>query len=85
MKNNDRFDAVLASVPIGGAAARVTAKGEHWTPEQKVPYFHPHWTAPPPLRPFHDPHGTLKNLTGVVVGRFKVSGSPLDNEQLAGD
>lgn len=71
-KQNDRFDAIVASTPLNSSAGMVTGKGIHWTPENGVPYFHPHWDAPPPMKAFDGlPE---QNLTGTKAHRFTVIG-----------
>lgn len=70
--SKDTFDAVLASVPNGATAGRVTSKGTHYTPEIDFRTLN-HWDAPPPTKPLPD---VLKDrsLIGRRVGRLTVVG-----------
>ena len=72
MKTSDRLDAVIASVPANATAARVMARGEHWTPEKVPPPGLLHWESPPPIKPFVGTAG--QDYTGKKFGRFTVVG-----------
>ncbi len=72
MKSDDRLDAVIASVPANATAARVMARGEHWTPEKPLPIGLLHWENMPRMRPFRGEE--RHNYTGKKFGRFTVIG-----------
>lgn len=65
------FDAVLASVPNGATAGRVTSKGTHYTPQMNAVPTRSHWDAPPKMRPV--PATSIK-LVGRKFGKLTVFG-----------
>src|SRR5947209_12093599 len=71
----DTFDAVLASVPNGATAGRVTSRGEHWTPKRQLSPGELHWDTPPPMFAWRP--GLMQGLpdfTGHKFGRMTVLG-----------
>jgi hypothetical protein len=71
----DVFEALLTSAPLNATAGRVTARGEHWEPEDPLPPGLLHWKSPPPTRAWVPyPGGATSDLTGKTFGRFTVVG-----------
>jgi hypothetical protein len=67
---SDRYRRIIASVPANKTAGRVTARGEHWEPDQPLPADRAHWAAPPGdcrKKPPSQP-----DLAGFRFGRFLV-------------
>jgi hypothetical protein len=69
--SDDRYRRVIASVPANKTAGRVTARGEHWEPSDKIPADRAHWTAPPDDCRQRPP--SVPDLVGVKFGRFTVA------------
>lgn len=72
--SKDTFDAVLASVPQGAVAGRVTARGTHYEPRMNpTPATHYHADVPPPLKRCPNP-AAAQRMIGKKFGRFTVIG-----------
>jgi hypothetical protein len=78
------FDAVAPLTPANLTSGRVASAGVHFDPKVHMPAGYQHWDAPPPMRPFVNPHGNATDLTGKKVGRLTVLGL-LDDPDRASD
>lgn len=76
MSAKNRFDAILASVPMNGTAGAVTSPGVHYTPVLKDAPHLLHWDAPPKIRAIPNGGGSTQfnDLSGIKFGRFTVVG-----------